>query len=235
MTESIALDAQQLELLAWLHTADARAAARSDLHRMGLEWHDPEDLLHDVAVRLLRARLPEHIDNPVAYARRSIQLRATDLLRGDQVRDRHTATVPAHHDERDDDPRLYRPDPVAPAPDEVALARAAEDGIRHALHLALVTTKAWAVAAALNTLTLRLHQDVQLPEEVPHPDAVDEDKADRWAALWLAGEAELFPDPHAGRIDGAAVRKARSRKLQEVERLLRSVAASVMEGRGSDG
>ena len=235
MTERTALDAQQLRLLAWLHTPDARAAARSDLHRVGLEWYDPDDLLHDVAVRLLRAELPNRIDNPVGYARRSIQLRTTDLLRGDLVRDRHAATVLADHDQHDDAAAHDVPDLRTTPPDEVAVGKAVEDGVRRALHVALVTTKAWVVAAALSTLTLRLHQGVQVPEDVPRPDVADEDKADRWAALWLAGEADVFPGPHSGRTDGPAVRKARSRKLQEVEHLLRSVAASVLGEGGTDG
>ena len=222
MNDAVAhLDAQQLALVAWLGTDDARAAARSDLRRAGLDWYDPDDLLHDVAVRLLRAELPERIEQPVAYARRAVQLRATDLLRGDLVRDRHTVVPP--------DGELDRPDDGGgeARPDELVAAAVAEDAIRRALHLALATTKAWAVAAALNTLTLRVHPDVQLPSDAPRPDAGDEDKADRWAALWLAGESGVFaPD------DTPAVRKARSRKLQEVDRLLRAVAASVLGTHG---
>lgn len=223
MNDAVApLDAQQLALVAWLGTSDARAAARSDLRRAGLDWYDPDDLLHDVAVRLLRADLPERIDQPVAYARRAVQLRATDLLRGDLVRDRHTV-VPEADAELD----LAADGDADARPDELAAAAAAEDAIRRALHLALATTKAWAVAAALNTLTLRVHPDVQLPSAAPRPDAGDEDKADRWAALWLAGESGVFVPE-----DTPAVRKARSRKLQEVDRLLRAVAASVLGTHG---
>ena len=211
-------------MVAWLGGDEARAAARSDLHRAGLDWYDPDDLLHDVAVRLLRAELPDRIDNPVGYARRAVQLRTMDLLRGDQVRDRHRAPAPAWNEDGDD-PVADVADPDRP--DETVAAGAAEDAIRRALQRSLVRTKTWTVAAALNTLTLRVHADVQLPADAPQPDVDDADKADRWAALWLAGEADVFAAD-----DGPAVRKARSRKLQEVDRLLRSVAEAILGGDG---
>ena len=212
MVDVVALDDRHAAMLAWLSSDDARSAARADLRRHGLDRYEPEDLLHDVAVRLLRATLPEVVANPVAYARRAVQLRSTDLLRGDRLR----AAEPL--DDLPVEPAGDREDL-----DDVVVAASTEDAIRRALHAALVRTKAWAVAAALGTLTLRLHPDVQVPPAAPRPEAdtADGDKADRWAALWLAGETDAF-------ADGAAARQARSRKLREVERLLRTVAASVL-------
>jgi DNA-directed RNA polymerase specialized sigma24 family protein len=216
-----------LSMVAWLGTDDARAAARADLRRYGLDWYDTDDLLHDVAVRLLRADLPDRIENAVGYARRAVQLRANDVLRGDLVRDRHRAFVPVYDDEPDGaDPTADLADPAAAAADDV-IANATEDAIRRALAMTLATTKAWIVAAALNTLTIRVHPDVPLPDDAPKPDIDDADKADRWAALWLAGEADVFAAD-----DGPAVRKARSRKLQAVDRHLRAVANSIGLGIG---
>lgn len=209
---------QRDQIVAWLASADARAAARHELRRLGLDVYDPDDLLHDVAVRLLRADLPA-LDRPVAYARRSVQRRALDLLRGERVR--------RHHDEG----ALEEPATIADAgatPAELAAAGAAEDAIRRALFAALGRAKAWTVAAALSTLTLRMHRSVPLPAAAPRPETDEPDKADRWAALWLAGETDVFPDAGTGRTDSPAIRQARSRKLRAVDELLRSVAGPIL-------
>jgi hypothetical protein len=211
------------EMVAWLQGDEALAAARSDLRRQGLDLYDPRDVVHDVIVRILRAaEVP--IDNPVGYARRSIQRRVTDLLRGDLVRDRHHAPPSRPLDDDEDGPDVADPSPLA-SPADVAAAKAMEDAVRRALHVALATAHAWLVSASLGTLTLRLHPDVAVPAAAPVPDNGD---ADAWAALWLAGETAAFPDAAAGRPDSPAVRKARSRRLQEVDRLLRTAAADVL-------
>ena len=217
-------DPARLAMLSWLMTPDARSAAASELHGLGLSFYDPDDLLNDVAVRLLRSGTVP--DNPVAYARRAVTTRAIDLLRGERVRrDRTTPLL------LDDEPIDLADGDAGPS-DVVALS-SAEDGLRRQLHVVLAaTSKVWAVAAALTTLTLRLHRDVALPEDAPRPDADDEDKADRWAALWLAGETDVFPSP--GEPDDPARRQARSRKLREVSRLLQELATRTFGG-DSDG
>lgn len=232
-TDRSPLAASRRAMLAWLVTADARAAARAELHRAGLDGYDADDLLHDVAVRLLQADLAAAPDNPVAYARRAIGRRAIDLLRGDLVR--RANNVPSFR--TDDDGDGDKRDPLTALadgdadPSESTIEAAIEDGIRRALHLALSgTAKVWAVAAALTTLTLRIHPEVALPDDAPRPEVIDDDKADRWAALWLAGEVEVFPSVAEGRPDDPARRQARSRKLRTVDELLRSIAASVLGG-----
>lgn len=208
---------QQSQIVAWLASADARAAARHELGRLGLDLYDPDDLLHDVAVRLLRADLPA-LDRPIAYARRSVQRRALDLLRGERVR-------PVTDGEPDETATIADP---GDAPADLAAAGAAEDAIRRALFALLGRAKTWTVAAALSTLTLRLYRSVPLPAAAPRPETEEPDKADRWAALWLAGETDVFPDLAAGRADTPAVRQARSRKLRAIDDLLRSVAAPIV-------
>jgi hypothetical protein len=220
-------------MLGWLMSADARSAARAELHRLGLDAYEPDDLLHDVAIRLLRVEtIP---DNPVGYARRALGARAIDLLRGERVRLATHATHRATDDDIDTDALAARADDD-PGPEDTVIGAAVEAAIRRGLQLALAgaaaaAAKVWAVAAALTTVTLRIHPDVELPHEAPRPDADgDDDRADRWAALWLAGEVDVFADPDAGRPDDAALRQARSRKLREVQRLLESVAATVLGG-----
>jgi hypothetical protein len=208
----------RLRLVAWLATVDAFAAARAELHRLGLDRYEPVDLLNDVAVRLLTADLASDIDNLAGYARQSLRLRAIDLFRGERIR--------AHEPLPDlfDDTGVVGPgvgDGDDPA--ETAALADAEDAIRRALFLALARTKAWVVAASLATLTLRAHPDVELPTTVPRPGgSATQAQTDRWAALWLAGEVDVFGD-------GDAARQARSRKLRQVEQLLVAVAGAVLD------
>ena len=210
----------RLRLVAWLSTDEAAAAARSELRRFGLDLYDPTDLLNDVAVRLLTAEVSAAIENPAGYVRQSLRLRAIDLLRGERVRTHEP--LPDLFDDIDGDDDAD--DPAA-----VATLAAVEDAIRRSLFAALAgRTRTWTVAAALGTLTLRVHPDVAVPTLIPHPGgSATQAQADRWAALWLAGETGCF-------ADGDAARQARSRKLREVERLLRAVAEAVLGGRGGD-
>lgn len=216
------MDGGRQEMVAWLLGADARAAAVHELRRLGLEGYDPDDLVNDVYLRIVRADLVERPGNPQGYARRVMQNQALDLLRGDRVRTRHLVAPIAPDDEDERDPLADVADPDGLDPAVAAAAVAGEDAMRRGLHLSLGNgrTKVWAAAAALTTLTLRAHPEVALPEGVPEPDVGTTAQGDRWAALWLAGEVHVFGD-------GPAMRRARSRRLQEVEELLRHVAGTV--------
>ena len=220
------------QMVEWLLAAEARQAAKAELRRYGLDTYDPSDLLNDVVVSVLQADVDTVVTNPVGYARRALTNRARDLLGADKVRRRRLVDHPPPHD--DDGPvhdlSLDIEDPAALDPQVLASALGIESDLRRRLHLALARTKTWTVAAALTTLTLRLHDDVAVPDGAPAPEVGHRDKADRWAALWLAGEHTAFPDPAAGRADSDAMRKARSRKLHAVDALLRDVA----RGGGAD-
>ena len=208
-------------LVAWLQTDDALAAARAELHRRGLELYDAMDLINDVAVRLLTVEATVTIDNPAGYARRSLHLRTLDLLRGARLRDHDP--LPEGFDDSGD---ALDEDDADPA--DVAGALALEDAIRRSLGWCLERSKTWTVAAALTTLTVRTHPDVALPDGVPEPGgSASAAQAAAWAALWLAGERDVFGD-------GAAQRQARSRKLRAVEDLLVSAARAVLEGGDDD-
>lgn len=211
------------EMVEWLLGADARAAAVSDLHRLGLAGYDAGDLVNDVYLRLARTDLQNCPANPKGYVRRMMQNRATDLLRGERVRQRDVRR-PAPLEDDEQDRFVDIADPAVLDPSGAAVAIAGEDAMRRALHLRLVEagTKTWTVAAALTTLTLRVHANVALPEGVPEPEAATPGQADRWAALWLAGEVHVFGDD-------AATRKARSRRLHDVENLLRQVACALFK------
>lgn len=75
-----------------------------------------------------------------------------------------------------------------------------------------------------------MHRDVAVPDDAPRPGSGSAAQADRWVALWLAGEGSVFPAGDEGRVDGPALRKARSRRLQEVDDLLRDAAGAVFGG-----
>jgi DNA-directed RNA polymerase specialized sigma24 family protein len=213
----------------WLLGAEARVAAQAELRRYGLDAYDPGDLVNDVVVSVLQAGFDGGVDNPVGYVRRALTNRARDLLGADRVRRRRLAPTPRNDEGDDRDALLDLEDPGAFDPQVLAAARAVETDLRRRLHLALARTKTWVVAAALTTLTLRLHDDVAVPDGVPVPDVGHRDKADRWAALWLAGEHGAFAGD--GGPETVATRKARSRKLNDVDALLREVA----ERGGRDG
>lgn len=217
------------QMVDWLLGSEARVAAQAELRRYGLDAYDPGDLVNDVVVSVLAARFDAAVDQPVAYVRRALTNRARDLLGADKVRRRRAAPPPVANDDEGGDAVADVEDDTALDPELVASARAVETDLRRRLQLALVRTKTWVVAAALTTLTLRLHDDVAVPDGVPAPEAGHRDKADRWAALWLAGERAAFAGAGAAETD--AVRKARSRKLKDVEALLREVA----ERGGRDG
>ena len=202
------------EMFAWLTSADARAAAVSELHRRGLPAALVDDLLGATALALGAASLDGGtIDRPAAYARRALATKAVDLLRG-TIRHRREIEWPDEFDLPESD------DAEAPA-----LAIELEDDLRVAIHRLLAARKAWAAAAALTVLTLAAHRDVALPREVPEPEGASGGQADRWASLWLAGCRDCFPAP--GVADDAAMRQRRSRALRAVDDVLADAAASI--------
>jgi DNA-directed RNA polymerase specialized sigma24 family protein len=230
MDEAVMADARQ-RMVTWLLSDEAGKAARAELRRYGLDLYDPTDLLNDVALRVLQLDASTVVDNPVGYVRRAVTNRARDLLGAAKVRARHTAVLPHPQDEEDEgDPLRELADPAALDPSVLAAVGVVETLLRRRLQLAITATRAWVAAAAMSTLTLRLHGDVARPEGAPAPAAGSADQADRWAALWLAGQPSAFPGEDGTDAETAAMRKARSRKLQEVDALLTATAAEVLGG-----
>lgn len=236
MGEQVAIDGARDRMVAWLLDAEAAKAAKAELRRFGLDFYDASDLINDVVVSVLQADFDVAADNPVAYVRRALTNRARDLLRADGVRGRRLADVRVTEDGTGEqhDPLAQMADPAALDPSMLTAARAAENELHRHLQLALARTKVWIVAAALTTITLRLHDDVAVPDGAPQPEVGHRDKGDRWAALWLAGEVAAFPDAAGGEPETAAMRKARSRKLQDVDALLLSAFESLRAEGGID-
>ena len=216
--------------LRWLATADARAAAVYEVTARSLPKEMADDLLSLVAVALAqRFASPSaaEIDDPVAYARRSLTMRAIDLQRG-AIRDRHNRTpwpVDAEGEPVDVHDSVALPIELGHEIDTAILA------VRRAVAAQLSNARPWAGAAAMTVLTLTVHRDVPVPPGVPTPDANDDLQLIRWAALYLAGQRTCFPTD--GNAEDDAMRKRRSRALRAVDDVLvTATAASDVETRG---
>lgn len=213
------------ELLRWLATDDARAAAAHEVRRLRLPDAVADDLLQNTARRLLvtAARgLPDDLD-ATAYARRALAHAAVDLFRQDRRRRRTESDVDF------DGYAGPLPTPSAEAPAQLAVLSDLEDGCRRAVH-ALLAPRPWAGAAALTVLTLGCHPGVPVPLGTPLPGGGTPDQDARWAALWLAGLRACFPDGDGA--EDAATRQRRSRALRQVDDLLRRAAALAGVGSG---
>lgn len=190
-----------IEVLQWLDSPDAARVGRAEIRHLRLPLsHD--DLLQEARVRLLRTRFASPIENPAGYGRVAMQNAARDLHRRrrarvvEEVWPEEDLMPDAHWDGAEIDP-----------PGQL------EDQCRRAAHGSLARTP-WTGAAVLNELTFRLHPDVPIPGGAPHPDGAGEDQEGRWAALWLAGKFDCFPD--GDHPEDPAMRKRRSRALHEV-------------------
>lgn len=232
-------EAQGRELASWLVSADASAAARSDLLRRALPHgaDQVDDLLGEVAAKVLTRIADTPLDlragtTVAAYARRTLANAVTDLARG-------------HHDLSFDalleagaigvDSPVGRPGP-GPGPGrsdvdefDVVLDRDDRDLcglVRRSLHGGLGEryALAWVVAAALVVVALS-QDDLPVAAGVPRPDAAHggAGQAQLWAALAYAGQDRCFEQP-----DSSAVRQRRSVAMGHVSAaLLRAHAVAV--------
>jgi hypothetical protein len=202
--------------LKWLDTPEAAKAARREVHQLRLPLSE-EDLLQETRTRLWRTTKldAESLANLPGYARRAMQNTARDLHRKRRRR--------VVEDQLPDDEVLAV---VLRGPDDIDVPSDLEDECRRAAHGALAA-KPWAGAAVLNELTFRLHPDVPIPRDAPgNTENTSDAQACRWAALWLAGKWDCFPDK--GQVEDAAMRKRRSRALDMVfDGLAHAVRVSV--------
>lgn len=201
--------------IAWLHTAEAKHAARRALAYHRLPSSLVDDLLQETAVRLLRSAAARD-DTPIvdaeAFVHRMLQRAAQDLHRYERRRPVEAAET--------------LPEPARGRDDNAHLARVVEDEYRRVAQASLVGAP-WKGAAVLNELTFHLHA-VPVPVGVPTPGSGDTDGDVRWAALWLAGMRDCFA--RDGRPEDAAMRKRRARALDAVRTELRRVVEIVEAG-----
>jgi hypothetical protein len=174
--------------------------------------------MQEARIRLWRTEVAatSSPENPAAYARRTIQNTVRDLYRRQWRRVREVTI--------DEIPPRFES-----GPDDIEVPNELEDECRRAAH-GVLAAGIWAGAAVLNELTFRLHLDVPIPLDAPAPIASTDDQECSWAALWLAGRADCFPD--AEHDDNTAMRKRRSRALESVAARLRQAVEVALAGAG---
>lgn len=217
-------NAQADEVATWLLSADARAAAASDLRRVGL--HDPtlvDDVLGEVAYRVTR-RLANRgeIASPepgrsgvVAYARRVVRNEAIDLVRSPRAVDLDDFLGEAGD-----------PSTVGDATANIE-SEAAVDAVRASLQAVMPRNAPWAVAAGLVVLALADDPSHPVDAAVPRPEVDDDSKRWRWAGLHFAGRHDCFPRDSA---ESGACRMRRSRALARVGDLLEAAWEEAGDG-----
>ncbi|HVM08344.1 MAG TPA: hypothetical protein VM345_07780 [Acidimicrobiales bacterium] len=214
------------QMYAWLADDEARAAAAAELHRRALPVVLVDDVLGAaaLAVASLEPASLAGIDNPIGYVRRVVTTKAIDLLRG-RIRTQTHERELHPWDEDDDDAGLDLPAPGAASVADDVVAGETEDALRVALHRLLARRRPWIAAAGMTALTLAVHRDVALPRAVPSPEGAAPGQADRWAALWLAGERHCFATQ--SRAEDAAMRQRRSRALRAIDEILLEAAHAI--------
>lgn len=203
--------AQIDELVQWTDSADAIAAAKSLLRRVGLPTdHDHvDDVLAEVTFRITRRldRSGPLEDRPgvVAYARTTMGTVVNDLLRG-----RGAGLTPL-------DGEVAREGHDVPAVDIDALDDTLDE-LRHLLHRSMADGTAWAASASLTFAMLAVDPDLPLQPGTPQPAEAGPGQRAKWAGLHYAGRADCFTDQD-GPPD-TACRNRRARALKTVEATL---------------
>lgn len=188
-------------VLDWLQSSEARTVARRTARRYRLSGYDadPDTVLAEAAHavwRRMQSPTPLSVRRPARYGTAVIQ---SVLVRVITLRVHSAAELPTWLDER--------AEPAATSGTVTVLTRT---------RIAEAAGPEWLQQAAVAYVDLAVG-DLVLSNEIPQPrSGATPAQARAWAALWIAGQGQLFP-----RHDTTASRKARSRK---VGRLLRHLA-----------
>jgi hypothetical protein len=195
----------------WLASAAGVGVVEATLRRFRLPQSFDTDLVGMVlhAADLMTARR-ERIEVIEAWARRTLRLRAMDLVRSPRAAAR---TIDADVDGGDVDTLPPGPEGV----DEV-LSAVALGGIRRNLQRRLAAAAAWPVSASLTYLSVAI--DGGAPGRgCPQPQAgADDLDGAHWAGLHYAGAVDCFAT--AGELDSPAMRQRRKRRVDQVRAVL---------------
>lgn len=185
-------DGTATDVVDWLVSAEAAAAARRSLRRCG--FHATPELVEDVvadAALAVASRMrsgPLVLDNPAAYGTVVVRNVVNGMARG--------ADVPLEGFEDQAAP------PDAQADLDLEDVRCAIEAGGH---------PPWLTSASLTYLTYSMHPSA-VPPGAPMPLAgARPDQATAWPALWFAGMRDLFPDG-----DGDLRRRTRARRVRDV-------------------
>ena len=200
-------------MLAWLHSSEARTAVRRMARTYRLTGYDAsEDTVLAEAVHAVWRRMqspkPLSVQRPGGYGTaviRSILVRVVDL------RDRSPDELPA-----------WLGDQAGAA---VSDGQVLDLWVRARIERA-ATGPEWLGRAAVAYVDLAVG-DLVLTDDVPQPrSGATPAQARAWAALWLAGLHQLFPQR-----DTTATRKARSRRTQALLKHLADAASDLAAAR----
>jgi hypothetical protein len=195
-------------VVAWLGTGDARRAAGRLAARYRLAGWDaaPENVVAEAQVRVwqrLRSDRPLVVESPAAYGTAVIRSVLVALVR---ARARADAELPASV------ARRAEPEPA----DDRDGAGYSVGELRDAVAAVPATGRPWLVDAALAYVDLTVGDRHPTPS-APQPRAgATPAQARAWAALWHAGQRDLFPGP-----DGDP-RRRRARRVRSVLRHVRA-------------
>jgi hypothetical protein len=195
----------------WLASAVGVGVVEATLRRFRLPQSFDTDLVGMVlhAADLMTAR-GQRIDVIEAWARRTLRLRAMDLVRSPRAAGR-TIDVDLDGD---------GPDTLPPVPEGVdeVLGTVALGGIRRSLQRRLAAAAAWPVSASLTYLCVAI--DGGAPgTDCPQPQAgADDLDGAHWAGLHYAGAVDCFAP--AGEADSPAMRQRRKRRIDQVRAVL---------------
>ncbi len=213
------------QVAAWVSSADARSAARSELGRVG--FPDPalgaDDLLQAVAVRALARLASGPLDDPdrvVPYLRRSLRNAAIDAYRSGRAR----RVGPLMGPEDDDEAAHELPDPGAARPGE--LAERADD-VRAILLAEALADPPQVLSGALTFVALSADEGLRGVVRSVGPEAGSDRNALLWAGVAYSGRAECLPGFR--RPDDAARRKRRSRAMGAIDEALARAGAASLE------
>ncbi len=201
----------------WLLSADARAAAASELRGSAIVGLEADDLLAETAVRLWRTLRDrdEPVDEGddghglVRYARRALRNAAIDALRAAARR-----------------PEVPVPEPIEVDPDDSGPGvRGWLHAVRRALHAEMDESPRRAAAALAAAAVLA--DGLDLPADVTQPVRdVTPSQAAVWAGLWYVEGDGLFGD------GGDAGRQRRRRVSNQVSDVLHRCVAAADPGGG---
>ncbi len=192
------------DVMSWLGSDEAARVATRVAARWGLQGWDAQvdTVLADAQFamwRRMRSTTPLKVRNPAAYGTTAIKSVVRQVVSGRDRADLHL------DDER---AAAVADTPVTVDVDDPTIG----DDLR-VLTETMETRPArrWLTAATLNYLTMLMYPD-DLPAVIPQPKAgATEDQARGWAALWLAGQRDLFPAPGAD-----PAKRTRARRVVEI-------------------
>lgn len=212
-------------VLDYLGTPEGKQLVKSSLARSGLTKGLADDLVAEVCYAAARMdRRGETIESIEAWTNKTLARRAVDLCRG-EIRQRRFVQRVVHDAGVHDRPGVHYAHDAQPAPvafDELIVQHHWAD-LRRILCRGEISPsgesiRPWELSASLTFLGVRGRGLAPGDGRVPVRADVDGYRYCLHVGLWYAGQRDCFADENGQ--DSVAVRKRRSRRIQDVENVL---------------